>query len=79
MTYEEKKSKLKGIDMFGSFGGATGPNYKWLKSELEKAWAALEFYADEKNYKYTSDRFSDEPYILIKDDQGKRAREALAE
>lgn len=51
----------------------------WLARELEKAWAALEFYADKRNWEAS---FVNEYDILgepgyVHGDHGKRAREAL--
>lgn len=56
---------------------------EWLIKELEKAWAALEFYAEGTNYVATflvfEGQIADRTSELIKGDQGKRAREALDE
>lgn len=65
MTYEGKRTKLKGaIDR---------EQYHWMQEELEKAWSALWFYADSGTY----DKHPEQSTSHIEEDEGKIAREAL--
>ena len=65
MTYKEKKIIL------GVASLSTEVHVSWLVKELEKAWAALEFYSNEN----TAVLYNNNGTMNL--DQGERAREAL--
>lgn len=68
MTYEEKKHRIIQIKRNVEFATATSTKsyVHWMADELEKAWAALEMYANINNYD-----------AVIHLDEGQVAREAL--
>jgi hypothetical protein len=77
VTYEEKKEWLASIRN-------NRLSEKWVKAsdnflieELEKAWSALEIYADKTNYILVERDGFDERYSDIQLEGGERARKAL--
>lgn len=74
MTYKKKKQELKYIkeSYYDRKESLNFTDTDFLIKELEKAWAALEFYADERVY-------SDYVPLSHCELMTKRAREALGE
>jgi len=76
VTYEAKKERLDDIKRCMTTNMVGYVSVSFLIEELEKAWAALDFYADVDNTIIVSADFIDDKdcaHIWI----GKRAREAL--
>lgn len=82
MTHEEKKKLVSQIKEVSNRTILENPltftyNF-WLVEELAKAWAALEFYADENAWEIATGKELDQHHdYFLPDDAGKRAREAL--
>lgn len=85
MTYEEKRKEIHrlagNVDLMTD-NIAARDDICWLITELEKAWGALEFYAEDA-WKVHGDTScgrgagGQQMTCRIDYDQGKRAREAL--
>jgi hypothetical protein len=79
VTFEEKKAYLKVLREVN----VASAEADWVCEELEKAWAALEFYANDRRF-YRSGELDEfgKPGLLnseIFEDSGKRARKALGD
>jgi hypothetical protein len=82
MTYEDKKARLERIkDVYGYKVLRFETHTDFLIDELEKAWAALEFYAEIGSWEATIYSPSNGVWqpVYAEGDNGKLAREALNE
>jgi hypothetical protein len=79
VTYGEKREWLASISNNRLSEKWVNASDKFLIEELEKAWPALEIYADKTNYILVERDGFDERYSDIQLEGGERARKALEE